>query len=336
MLSLLSQDARDMIDGYVKAEPNLTLSIGVSINDKRYFWVIDKGSVSNECSYLYSLGSITKIYTATLLAKLVCDGKMSLDDSIGQYLKISEPSATILDLATHFAYSPFRSFKNLFTLIFSTLGINVNFYSNETREKLLKYCNHHKLKLPRDHCYCDLNYALIGEAIGAVENDTYQSVMSDFLNKELGLTSTGFNPDGTSLESYRKRRKIGTIKWNDSNPYLSAGGLKTNIVDSLTFLEKCMFCNENYQVLAQTKRRMFKGLRARLGVGLGWNMYTSGKYLFHRGASAGFRTNYIFDKKKKIAISILANAKGNLDFNTTKLSIAIYKSLRKLPKEDSQ
>lgn len=329
MLSLLSQDARDIIKGYVKAEPNLTLSIGVNVNGQRHILVIDKGKVSNEHSYLYDLGSITKIYTATLLSKLVCDGTMSLDDSIGKYLPIAEPAATLSDLATHFGYNPYLCPAILLTYISAGLGTGINFYNKQTRLGLVKYCNQHKFKTESQYSYSDMNYALIGEAIAVAKNSTYQEVMTEFLTKELGLTSTGFEASDKRLISYNKRCKMGALKWHSANPFISAGGLKTNIVDSLTFLEKCMQGKEDYQVLAQTRRKSYKGVTTTLGIGLGWNMYKSGNYLFHKGASASFRTNYIFDKRKKIAISILANAKGNINFNSTRLGIAIYKSLKK-------
>ena len=328
MLSLLSQDARDIIKGYVKAEPNLTLSIGVNVNGKRHILVIDKGKVSDEHSYLYDLGSVTKIYTATLLSKLVCEGTMSLENPIGNYLPISEPSATLSDLATHFGYNPYLNPANLLTYISAGLGTNVNFYNTQTRLRIVKYCNRHKFKSESNYSYNDMNYALIGEAIAVAKNSTYQAVMNDFLTNELGLSSTGFDLTGNNLVSYNKWLKMGALKWHAANPFISAGGLKTTIVDSMSFLEKCMLCQEDYQILAQTRRKSYKGITTTLGIGLGWNMYKSGNYLFHKGASASFRVNYIFDKRKKIAISILANARGNINFNATRLGIAIYKSLK--------
>jgi len=68
-------------------------------------------------------------------------------------------------------------------------------------------------------------------------------------------------------------------------------------------------------------------------MGLGWHMFPNGKYLFHKGGTSCFRASYLIEKKKKIAIVVLANVIGNRNYNITKLSMLLCKKVRALLRE---
>jgi CubicO group peptidase (beta-lactamase class C family) len=89
-----------------------SVSIGIVKEGKFYtkhYGEIDKGK-SNQANdkTLYEIASTTKVFTGTLMAKAVLDGKIKLDDDIRKYLKEKFPNLEfngnpikIKDLVTH-------------------------------------------------------------------------------------------------------------------------------------------------------------------------------------------------------------------------------------------
>jgi beta-lactamase class C len=87
------------------------IAVGVTIDGKRYFVEYGLASRSPQLKItrdtLFELGSISKTFTATLAARAEVDGKLSLNDPIGQHLPELKASplgsVRLLELATHTA-----------------------------------------------------------------------------------------------------------------------------------------------------------------------------------------------------------------------------------------
>ncbi len=98
--------------GYLAGRPDGGLVINFYQRGKESFQGFGKISVSNtnppDAETIFEIGSVTKIFTATVLAKLAEDGTVKLDDPIGLYLpkdvvspKKNGREITLENLATH-------------------------------------------------------------------------------------------------------------------------------------------------------------------------------------------------------------------------------------------
>ncbi|MGE8535663.1 MAG: serine hydrolase [Chryseobacterium sp.] len=89
-----SMDAQAEI--FLKATKANSFSIGIVKDGKTYtkhYGEIDKGKGNKaNNSTLFEIASITKLFTGTLMAKAVLDGKVSLDDDIRKYITGSYPN----------------------------------------------------------------------------------------------------------------------------------------------------------------------------------------------------------------------------------------------------
>lgn len=325
----LGEKTRRILEGYLHREPNMTLSVGISIEGNRACFVFDKGQLTSDTTHLYDIGSLTKLFTATYLAKTVCEGKMRLSDPLGNYLPVGKSSPTLLQLATHTAYKPLLSKGVLWHAILKKANLSYNVYRGQKKDDLIRYCQRHPVNGDRDYFYADLHFALLGLALAEAEHKPYPLLMEEFIQNGLHLKHTAFSIDSPPLlQSFCGKKKHGFLTWEKDNPYLAAGGLHTDLTDALVFLENCIAAEHDFHKLAQTKQKTVLFRRGRFWIGLGWHMYRDQNFYYHKGAVSGFRTNFTFDRKRKIAIAVLANGAGNRHYNASALASALYKDIK--------
>lgn len=105
----LSKRQADLVFENTKNFPDKTeVAIAIIENGESIFYGVNRQNdtlktVVNH-QKVFEIGSITKVFTATLLANLVVDGKVSLDDDIASYLDIQlkgSPKITFEQLANH-------------------------------------------------------------------------------------------------------------------------------------------------------------------------------------------------------------------------------------------
>jgi len=102
----------DKVKEFIKNKEHLKLTIAFISNDETTIKTYNSlGEINSPQTYIYEIGSITKTFTTSLLAKYVAEGKMSLDDSIAKYIEglpAEQYYPNLRRLATHTAgYSPF-------------------------------------------------------------------------------------------------------------------------------------------------------------------------------------------------------------------------------------
>ena len=107
--SLTTKDQSEIIFENTKVFPNNTqLSIAIIKDGLVSYFGINKendtiSTIDNQKS-IFEIGSISKVFTSTLLANFVIDGKVKLNDNINDYLKTPLNNSTeisFIDLANH-------------------------------------------------------------------------------------------------------------------------------------------------------------------------------------------------------------------------------------------
>ena len=120
----LQQEISKIVHSYFKNRNHLVLSIGVLNKDETATFLYAGSEVSpgeENKPFIYEIGSISKVFTTTLLGEMIQDGILSENDSIGQYIpKLSDKHpVTLKHLANHTSGLPAlglrKSVANLFS-----------------------------------------------------------------------------------------------------------------------------------------------------------------------------------------------------------------------------
>jgi CubicO group peptidase (beta-lactamase class C family) len=234
-----------------------TLMVGITVNGERH--VRRYRSEGAELAVLpaedsiYEIGSVSKVYAATVLASLVNEGRLSLDDTVSSHLPngTSLPSEiagiTVRDLVTHTAGLP------------SIGRIHQSYIDEETRGQTLPPLGYttHYLRYRKEHLYKDWetlaldyptgtkwNYSVIsmgtvGHILELVAGQPYEELLIERVCKPLGLVDTAYElAEDQQLRMVRAFLPNGSPAPNWYHDVLmSQGGLRSTMQDLLTFAE---------------------------------------------------------------------------------------------------
>jgi len=189
---------------------------------------------------IFPIASLTKVFTALLLADAAQRGRMGLDDPLSKHLpagvvtpEFGGRTITLADLATHSAGLPLRP-PNLHS------KDPDDPYAGYTTADL--YAGISAFKLTRapgaEFEYSNFAYGLLGQAIQHRLGRSYGELIRDKVTGPLGMADTGLVPptanDPRRVQGYDTDLKP-TPPW-DVEALAEAGSLFSTVTDILTFL----------------------------------------------------------------------------------------------------
>jgi len=150
---------------------------------------------------LFQIGSVTKVFVASLLVILVQEGQLHYDDTVRSILppgvKVSPDvgAVTLRELATHMSGLP-REPHNLKQLqhIVDFVFAGRNPYDFITRDYLYKYIGSERLKpkAERVYCYSNLGYGLLANLIEVKTGRSLPDLIQEKICGPLNLRDTVF------------------------------------------------------------------------------------------------------------------------------------------------
>ena len=163
---------------------------------------------------IFLIGSMTKLFTATLLAQLEEQGKLSLDDPVAKHLDNTKPlpewtrQVTVRQLANHTSGLP-RDPVNRRNLPDSP-GVMLPYSRTELYRGLAQ------TKLDAEPgarwSYSNLGYAVLGEVVESASGRPYETQLKESLLMPLGLKDTGITI------SPEDEKRIPSGYWVDREP----------------------------------------------------------------------------------------------------------------------
>jgi CubicO group peptidase (beta-lactamase class C family) len=279
------------------------------------------GAKPLDADSVFEIGSITKVFTATLLLDMADRGLVKLDDPIGKYLpsRVRVPSRngrqiTLVDLATHTSGLP----RLMTNLIPTDPG---NPYGSYTVDQLYAFLSNYELArdIGAQYEYSNVGMGLLGHVLALRAGKDYEEVVAERILRPLGMTHTaitmtpwmkqhlavGHNMAGAPVPSWDVRTIAG------------AGALRSTLTDMLTFARANLNPNAGkLQALMQDGHRARHPTgRAGLSVGLAWHIRDENgqTIVWHNGGTGGYRTWMGFDAKRGIAAVVLTNSTHGAD-----------------------
>lgn len=259
---------------------------------------------------VFEIASVTKVFTALLLADMVRTGDLALTDPAAKYLPHSNGlSMTLVDLATHTAGLPFMP-DNLTAL----MELPAARYS---KTDLYGFIASRPLSDDSGSkwAYSNLDYWLLQEVIAARAGADFGQVLQSRLLTPLGLRSTAatWSPELKARAAAGHDAALQPASDIASLPVFNlmpaAGGMVSTANDLLKFLSLVMGYQDaklapSMAALLQTRRPAGGHEQA-----LGWWIIGTGEdaIAFHDGGSFGFSSSLAWQPQRRVGVVVLSN-----------------------------
>ncbi|MGH3701541.1 MAG: serine hydrolase domain-containing protein [Pseudonocardiaceae bacterium] len=257
---------------------------------------------------VFELGSITKTFTALLLAEMVTRGEVDYDDPITAYLppeaRVTDLPITLAQLATHTAGFP-RLPANLYLRALPVWTTNP--YARYRLDDLYRATARVRPH-PRVHAhYSNFGVGLLGQLLANAAAAEYRDLVLDRVCRPLGMTGTRTGPGPLCATGHRRGRPVPAWEMGALAP---AGTLRSSATDLLRYLHAHLHPEATPLAAAlratQVPRVAGKGKDR---ICLVWNHRSSrhGDVLFHSGGTRGFTAFVGFCPQVGTGVAALAN-----------------------------
>jgi len=232
---------------------------------------------------LFEIGSITKVFTALLLADQVNREVVSLDTSTEELLPGREASFPLHALASHTAGLPRLPLSRmLWSLLYPA-----NPYRGSQPEELYRAIAAADPE-PGTCQYSNLGPALLGQLLATVAGQPYETLVQTQVLKPLGLTDTYFDFDLAAKERLaqgHRENTLPTANWQ-LNAYAPAGGLKSTLTDMGRFLQAAMAAD--WPPLALSLQPPSEDCDPNFGLGWIFTELEDAPMIMHNGRTGGY------------------------------------------------
>jgi CubicO group peptidase (beta-lactamase class C family) len=278
-----------------------------------YGRVSEKDAHAPGADTVYEIGSISKVFTGMLLAQMVEDGLIKLDQPVQQLLGDTmtvpkgEREITVLDLATHSSGLPRMpgNFKP---------KDPTNPFADYTVEQLAQFLAGHKLaRQPGAKSeYSNLGMGLLGHALAVKSGGSYESLLLARICKPLEMGDTRITLDD-SLQSRlaQGHDAEGNPVANWDLPTLAgAGAIRSTATDMLKFLAANLGLTKTGfdGAIANTHRVHFRAPAEGGDEGLAWQIRRSDHVIWHNGQTGGYHAFAGFSPEKQVGVVVLVNS----------------------------
>lgn len=314
----ISQAQLDTVAQYAKVFPNGTqLAIALAQGDQVAFLGLirenDTLRIINNHQSVFEIGSITKVFTSTLLVQCAREGLVQLDAPVQDYfdfpLKAAEKDGvpfTLKTLANHSSGLPRLSPDMLTLALFNIANPYKNYGPAELRKELAEKITLYA-KPGEKYQYSNLGAGLLGFILTQQSGKTYPQLLEERIFGPYQMTRSC--ADRADLKSA-------------AVPGLNAGGDTTScwdfdaakgagaILSTAEDMSKFMQANFREDSLLAFQRQKTFSVSETMDVALGWHILkpkTGGIYHWHDGGTGGFSSNMVMNVERKNGVIVLSN-----------------------------
>jgi serine-type D-Ala-D-Ala carboxypeptidase/endopeptidase len=265
---------------------------------------------------IFEIGSITKVFTATVLADMALEGLVALDDPVARYLPegVAPPvrgrPITLADLASHSSGLPrvpkgfLRRVRKEMQDPYARYGAD-DLYADVPRTRPRRPPG----KRPR---YSNYGAGLLGHALARRAGTSYEELVRERICEPLGLADTFVHVPEDKRDRFvqgHDRRGRPVPGW-EFDALAGAGALRSTVADLLRFLALQLDDSDSRLGAAArlTHEPRARGLRR--PIGLGWlTLPLRGQHaLYHDGGTGGYRSFAGFVREQGTGVVALTNS----------------------------
>jgi D-alanyl-D-alanine-carboxypeptidase/D-alanyl-D-alanine-endopeptidase len=266
---------------------------------------------------VFEIGSISKVFTATVLAELVKEGRVKLEDPVEMYLPktvhVPERNGIKITLGN---LSEQNSGLPRMPSNFNPKDPK-NPYADYGIEQLYAFLSGYSLT--RDpgaqYEYSNLGVGLLGHVLTLIEGRSYEQMERERVWQPLGMTSTAV----TLTPSMKAHLALGHDEKGDVTPnwdldaLAGAGAIRSTTIDMLKFAAANVHPERGplgaAMAFAQLERAPVAG---QMTIGLNWHIrHVAGDTIvWHNGGTGGYRTFLGLAPSRHMAVVIMTNSAG--------------------------
>lgn len=322
---------------YIQRVNTVGICIGIIDRGKYYRYGYGETVKNNHLipngNTIFEIGSITKTFTASLLAELIIHRKCQLGASLSQCLirenhfRFHNLTAVTLEmLANHTSGLP-RIPSNLFSTAGSA-GME-DPYQNYDSVTLFKYLDTlHPEDTPGiKFGYSNLGYGLLGTVLEKISGHTYEQILEEYICDPLKMADTRTALNRTQQKNFAQGYKLSgepTGHWH-FKALKGCGAIRSSVNDLLKYLDAHVSNNgktdleKSFRLCEQPTFPVENGK-----IGLGWFIPEGLPDVYwHNGGTGGFSSYCAYNLDKKVAVIILSNSSDSVD----KLGVELIRAL---------
>lgn len=273
----------------------------------------------------FQIGSVTKTFTALVLATMVVEGRVALEDPVGRYLPAAGASGIrLVDLATHTSGYP-RVPRGVQARMLLRLRDPYALVRDRHVDRAVRRLSRGLGPGPHGFQYSNFGYGVLSRALASAAGKPFGELLRDEVLQPLGLA------EEVTLESDpdpRQRRVFGHSTGGEElehwhNPALPGASFLFASVEGMG------------HYLAANLRPATTKLRAALElahqpfqvgpdmqVGLGWLVRSTegGPVYWHNGGTSGFGAFMAFDLAHQAGVAVLMSRRHLFDLDEAAMS----------------
>ena len=271
---------------------------------------------------IFEIGSITKVFTANILAKSVIDNKIKLNENINDYLAIkfkNNFSISFKSLANHTSGLP-RMPSNFEQEAYSSDNPYKHYNDKYLKDYLKNFMEIDDKNIGNSE-YSNLGMGLLGFTLSNIYNLNYEELYQKYIFSKHNMKNTTFNINLVNEKLVKGLDVEGnyTSNWELAS-LSSAGGILSNVED-LAKYGIAHFNKSNLDLMLMTKKTV--KVNDQVDIGLGWHIINSeksdNKWHWHNGGTGGYTSSMVIDIKNLVGVIVLSNVsafnafEGNID-----------------------
>jgi CubicO group peptidase (beta-lactamase class C family) len=276
---------------------------------------LSAGGAPVDADSVYEIGSITKVFTATLLSEMAQRGEVGLDDPAARYLPVALPAVgerqiTLADLSSQLSGIPSIP-SNL------TPKDDNNPFADYTVPQLYEFVSGFTPARPagQKYEYSNAGVGLLGHILTLRVKTDYETLVRQRITGPLGMTSTAV----TLTPAMRRHLAVGyempgmpAANW-DMPVLAGMGALRASTADMLKFVGANMGVRESplYDAMLATHqaRHALEGKPGQ-SIALGWHVLeqNGSRIVWHNGGTGGYRTYIGFDEVARRGVVLMSNS----------------------------
>lgn len=303
---------------------SIALVEGDEVETFGYGAVRDGGPAPDETT-LFEIGSITKTFTGLLLADLVREGRVELEQPVESLLPagVSVPefdgrSITLLDLVTHTSGLPPMP-TNFFP------EVEANPYADYDVEDLYEFLSSHTLAVApgERYEYSNVGVGLLGHALSFAAGVSYEDAIRSRILEPLSMRDTTLQPSSGQAQRLASGYDLDSADipgWDFTPALEGAGALRSSAADMGRYIAAQLsetvagdFSASLDPLLASIALARAPRRRTDAGDGLGLGWFVSGADIVqHSGETGGFHSFALADRAQGVGVVVLANTASSL------------------------
>lgn len=269
-----------------------------------------------DANSVFEIGSITKVFTGTVLAEMVQEGKVRLDDPAQKYLP-----ATV--------HLPTRNGRQITLANLSEQNSGLprmptnfhpadpsNPYADYSVQQMYEFLSGYQLERdPGERFeYSNLGVGLLGHVLALVDGKPYEQMLRDRIWAPLGMTQTSIVLTPTMRQHLALGHDVHgavTANW-DLAALAGAGAIRSTATDMLAFADANLHPERGPLERAMSFAHQERADAGAMRIGLNWLSLHAGAdtVVWHNGGTGGYRTYLGLVPAQRRAVVVLTNSDG--------------------------